>query len=220
MDAQVAQIFQLIALYFVYYIGVPALILFIIWRIKQKRDFIQGFSIFSDEKKDKSSAVLEKNNKQLKNLKILLVIFILISIPALNLTFHGLQDISMRRSRNYMSWETEFPAHFDYVVQKIGPNFDGETVIEQMEEDSRDWYLDDIGDQVDLGDIVSSPGRITVYRLRSTQAHPERIVITYSYLSPLPITRSIEFIVLEDKAFLEADNFIVYPMPPSTAAPI
>lgn len=214
------QIFQLIALYFLYYIAIPVLILSVVWKIKQNIDFIKAFTIYNEIRKNKSSAILEKNNKKLKNLKILLVIFILISIPALNLTSYGVQDISMRRTRRYMG-RGFFPGYFDRVEEKIGPTFDTEESIKQMgEEGSKEWYLDDIRDQINLDDLFRLPGRVTVYRLTSTFTYFEQIVITYNYLSPIPITRSIEFVVIDGRAFLETDDLIVYPMPPSMAAPV
>jgi len=212
------QIFQLIGLYFVYYIGVPGLIILIIWKIKQKRDFIKTFIKYNKKQNDKYSSTLESNNKKLKNLQVLFVVLILISMPVLNLAFHGLQDISMHTSRSYLSGETVYPAHIDRVDKKMGPSFNTEDVIEQMEED-RFWYLDDIREQIDLDEITRLPGRITVYLLRPTVSDCEQIVINYAYLSPIPVTRSIEFIVLEEKAFLETNTLVVYPLPPSMAAP-
>jgi len=220
MDVMEAQIFQLIGLYIVYYLGIPGLIIYIIFKIKNKKDFIKVYTTFSGENKEKSSSIIEKNKKELKNFKILLIIFILISIPALHLTSHGLQDISMHRSRNYMSGETAFPAHFDYVEYKFGPSLNREDVIEQMEMDKNvNWFMDDIEEQIDIDEITDPPSRITVYRFKEIPADPIRIVITLDYLTPIPITRSIEFVVIEERAFLEEDNFIVYPMPPTMADP-
>lgn len=214
------QIFHLIGLYFVYYLLVPALVLLTIWKIKEKIGFIKTTLILRDKRKEKSVTLLQKEKKKLRNLQVLFVVILLISMPVLNLTFHGVQDVSMHRSRNYMSWETVFPGHIDRVERKIGPSFDAEDVIEQMEDAGRvEWYLDDIREQIDLDEMTRLPGRMTVYQLRPLQADTERIVINYAYLSPLPITRSIEFMILEEKAFLEADNLVVYPMPPSMAAP-
>jgi len=214
------QIFQFIGLYFVYYIVIPALIVFTIWKIKQKKDFIKTFSLYNEDEEEKYNSTLEESNKKLKNLQILFVVLILISIPVLNITFQGLQDISMHTTRYYLSDETVYPAHIDRVEGKFGTSFDTTRVIEQMEESEyEDWYLDDIRDQIDLEEIFRFPGRITVYKLRSTTSHPEQIVITYSYFSPIPITRSIEFIIIRDKAFLETNRIIAYPMPPSLASP-
>ncbi len=214
------QLFQMIGLYFLYYIGIPGLIILTIWKIKKKTDFIKGFVIFGEKRIDRYSPLLKKHNKDLQNLQILLVIMILISMPLLNLTFYGLQDISMHRSRSYLSGETVFPGHIDRVGGKIGPSFDTDDVIEQMETDRYiDWYLGDIREQIDLDELDRFPGRITVYQIRRTMSGPEKIVVVYSYLSPVPITRSIQFIVLQEKAFLEADTTVVYPMPPSIAAP-
>jgi len=212
-------IFQLIALYSVYYLAIPGLIFLIIWKIKQEKDFIKALTRHNEDKGDKFSDTLRKNSKKLKNLQILLVIFILISMPVLNLTFHGLEDTSIRRSRDY-SGRGYFPAHIDRVDEKIGPTFDSEAVIEQMTEaEFENWYLDDIREQVDLDEIFRLPGRVTVYRLGETMSEYEQIVINYAYLSPIPITRSIEFTIMEEKAFLETNRIIAYPIPPSLAAP-
>ncbi len=220
MDMMEAQIFKLIGLYVVYYLVIPGLTIYIILKIKEKRGFIRTFAKFNDEEIEKYSSILEKNRKKLQNLTILLVIFILISMPALHLASHNLQDISMHRRRNYLSGETIFPAHFDYVVDKIGPTIDGESVIEQMETGGyRNWHFDDIQSELDIEDITSPPSRITVYRFREISSYPQRIVITIDYLTPIPISRSIEFVVIQGRAFLEEDKFIAYPMPPTMAAP-
>ncbi len=210
------QIFQLIGLYFVYYIGIPGLIIFMIWMIKRKRDFIKTSIIFREKRKGRSSPLIQEEKKKLKLLQISFVVLLLMAIPLLNLTFYGLQDVNMRRSRDYSSWETVFPGHHDLVEKRIGPSFDAEEVIEKMEEDVRmEKYLEDIRDQIDLDKLVRSPGWITVYQVRRTRAYPERIVINFGYLSPIPITRSLDFVIVEGRAFLEGDNLVVYPMPPS-----
>lgn len=214
------QIFSLIGLYFVYYLVIPGAIIFMIFKIKQKRDFIDVFTTYWGEEKEGFDHILKENKKQLKNLQVLLVIFILISMPLLNVTFYGLQDISIHSTRFYKSSQTIYPAHIDLVDEQIGPTFDKEDAIERIEEDRYGgWYLDDIRDQIDLDKLMRSPGRITIYKLQSTSSHPERVVITHSYLSPVPITRSIQFTVIAGKAFLEEDQLVVYPMPPSIAAP-
>jgi len=214
------QVFQMIGLYFVYYIGIPTLIAFLLWKIKQQKDFIKAFSTYNKDQEDDVDLTLEENNKILRNLQILFVVLILISLPVLNLTFHGLQDISMHRTRYYLSDETVYPAHVDRVNEKIGPSLNTEEVLERMKKaEYEDWHLDDIRAQIDLEDILRFPGRVTVYKLASTTSMPEQIVISYSYLSPIPITRCLEFIIIEGKAFLETNRLVAYPMPPSLAAP-
>ncbi len=212
-----SQIFQLIGLYSLYYIGIPGLLFVTIWRIKQKSDFIKGSIKFGG--KEKVSAEIESEKSKLKKLQILFVVLLLISVPALNLTFYGIQDISMHRTRSYASEQTIFPGHIDRVGSRIGPTFDTEAVIKQMEDAEHvDWYLEDIRDQIDLDKLVRSAGRITIYKLKRTLNDHERVVINYAYLSPIPMTRYIEFVVVKGEAFLEADNLVVYPMPPSMAA--
>ncbi len=214
-----AGIFQLMALYFLYYIAIPVLIGLMIFKIKQKKDFIKALTRHNEDQVDKLSATLRKDRKKLKNLQILLVIFILISIPALNLASHGLEEISMRRTRFYAGG-VYFPTRIDRVEEKIGPTLNSEEVIEQMKNSqSEDWYVDDILDQVDFENIFRLPGRVTVYRLAETMSEHEQIIINYAYLSPIPITRSIEFTIIEGKAFLETNTLVVYPLPPSMAAP-
>jgi len=212
-------IFQLIALYSLYYIAIPGLIGLMILKIKQKKDFIKALTRHNEDQGDKLATTLRKNRKKLKNLQVLLVIFILISIPALNLASHRLEEISMRRTRFYMG-DVYFPTRIDRVEEKIGPTLNSEEVIEQMKNSqSEDWYVDDILDQVDFENIFRLPGRVTVYRLAETMSEHEQIIINYAYLSPIPITRSIEFTIIEGKAFLETNTLVVYPLPPSMAAP-
>ncbi|MFP3872115.1 MAG: hypothetical protein ACLFVL_04465 [Candidatus Aenigmatarchaeota archaeon] len=210
-------LFQLIGLYFIYYVGVPSLITLTIWKIKQKHDFLKGFKTFSAENRD--SSILKKNNKRVKILQVLLIIFILLSVPALHMTSNRLTDITMHRSRSYLSYETVFPAHVDFVAEKIGPNSDVEAVIEEMEKSTTDWHLDDIREEVDLEEITRFPGTLTVYQMRSTVSHFEKIVINYAYFSPIPVTRSLQFTVIQEKAFLEEDKTLVYPMPPTVLSP-
>ncbi len=214
------QIFQLIGLYSVYYILMPGLIFLMILKIKEKAGFIKTMMILKQNRKRRTSDILKENKKALRNLQVLFVVLLLVSMPVLNLTFYGLQDISMHRSRNYLSGETVFPAHFDLVDEKLGPGFDTEDVIQQMEE-KRDIerYMEDIQYYVSLDELTQLPGWLTVYLMRETSSTYQRIVINYAYLSPVPITRSIEFVIVEKEAFLESDNLVVYPMSPSRAAP-
>ncbi len=214
----VHQVFQLLALYLIYYLLIPGLILFTIWKIKKKGDFIKVIAMFKDGQDDKSSKLIRENKGKLRKFKVLLVVLILISIPALNLTSHLIQDVSMHRSRLYLSGETVFPGHFDLIDEKIGPSFDADEVLEKMDSGEEDWYLESIKGEVDLDQLTRYPGRMTVYKISGSFGRQERVVINYDFLSPLPFTRSLEFIIIEEEAFLEADNTVIYPMPPSMAA--
>ncbi len=80
------------------------------------------------------------------------------------------------------------------------------------------WFLEDIREEIDLEQFTRFPGRLAVYYLDKDDVG-ELIVITYSYLSPLPITKSFTFIVGKDEVSLYQENTIIYPSNPSNIDP-
>ncbi|MBS3817224.1 MAG: hypothetical protein KGY76_06645 [Candidatus Thermoplasmatota archaeon] len=215
----IPEVYELLILYFLYYLGIPGLIIFVVWKMKEKRDFIESMEELNDNKIGAYSDALTDSKKNLKKIQVVFVVLFLMSMPVLNLTGNTLQNISLHSTRDYGSWETDFLAVIDRVGREIGPSFDTDEVIEQLEENKDRWYLEDIQNQISFQEISQVPGTLAVYQLREITSDFERIVITYDYLSPIMITKYIEFIIVEDEAFLEAEKTILYPMPPSFATP-
>ncbi len=78
----------------------------------------------------------------------------------------------------------------------------------------RNWFIEGVREDVDLESLTRIPGRLGVYHLNKRDAG-EFLVITYSYLSPLPITRTFIFLVVNEEASLYQERTIVYPSDPS-----
>ncbi|MFP4000345.1 MAG: hypothetical protein ACLFU5_00380 [Thermoplasmata archaeon] len=80
------------------------------------------------------------------------------------------------------------------------------------------WYIEDVREEIDLDRLTRLPGSLAVYYLDKSEAG-EFMVITYSYLSPVPITRYFVFFVFEDEASLFKEDTLVYPENPAKIDP-
>ncbi len=83
---------------------------------------------------------------------------------------------------------------------------------------TRDWFINDIRQHVDLERLASFPGRLGVYYLEKRD-FGDFMVVSYDYFSPLPVTRNFVFLIHEDRAFFYEENTIVYPSNPSNIDP-
>ncbi len=207
--------------YIAYYALFPLIIISLVWIIFKKRNFILG-TIYFGGKEDKSPSALKENLKDLKKLQVYLVVTLLLLMPLLNSTFFWLADETMDRKRVFRGEGS----YIDRPVEsQIGPTFDIEKVIERMEEDDHhweDWLLEDIRDEIDFDEITRLPGRLGVYYLRRAATRENHVIITYSYLSPIPITIVYGFNVVPEQEIiflLEGPDTLIYPMDPADVDP-
>ncbi|MBS3816266.1 MAG: hypothetical protein KGY76_01740 [Candidatus Thermoplasmatota archaeon] len=214
---------ELIGLFAVYYLIFPLGLIYLAWEIWKKKDYIEGERGFDRDIEGSTSSHMEDDVKKLKKLQVILVVFLIIFLPVTNVLSSSLTDIYMDKDQKVVS---AFGASISMhpVNRQIGPSFDTQSVIEKMEDSEKTWYLDDIRAQIDLEGLTSIPGRLAVYKMSRPMAE-SNIVITYAYLSPLPIIRVFGFIIFEgseeygDGAELWEDETIVYPMNPAGGDP-
>ncbi|MEF8832961.1 MAG: hypothetical protein V5A66_05540 [Candidatus Thermoplasmatota archaeon] len=103
---------------------------------------------------------------------------------------------------------------YNPVAEKIGPSYDTDSIIEEMEKNSDFWHLEDIRSQIDLEEITKLPGQLSVYY--QDKMHWNYVLITYTYLSPIPITRVYGFRIIEEGevAALRVAETVIYPLDP------
>lgn len=80
------------------------------------------------------------------------------------------------------------------------------------------WFIEDVREAIDLERLTRFPGRLSVYYLDKADIG-NLLLITYSYLSPLPITRTFTFLIYEGEASLDQENTIIYPLNPANIDP-
>jgi len=207
-------------LYFVYYVLFPLGLIIPILIIWRKKDFITGISKFGEGREDRSSPMLRKHMGDIKKLQVFLVVFLLIFLPVMNFTFSDLSDITMSRDRRYFGGLGRSRV-YDPVRRQIGPYRDTDAVLEEMRQNPDDWYLEDIEEQLDFDEITRIPGEMAVYFLDKRDSR--HIVITYTYLSPIPISRVYGFwvydMIEDERASLEKQETVIYPMNPANTDP-
>lgn len=84
----------------------------------------------------------------------------------------------------------------------------------------RNWFIEEVREEVDLDRLTRLPGRLAVYFLEKRSPRERFLVVTYNYLSPLPITRTFAFSVFENEAFFVEEDIIIYPEDPSNIDPL
>jgi len=209
---------SLLGLYLVYYLVLPLGFIFLIWKIWQKRDELKGASEFGSRKKN--SPELKKKVGEMERLQVFFIIFLLLFIPSSTLISSQIQEVSIEYDRMAAGG---FGQSIEYrqVKRQLGPSYDTESIISEMETapSYRSWYIEDIREEVDLERLTRLPGRLAVYYLDKRETREQFVIITYSYFSPLPITRTFVFRVFDDEAFFYEENTIVYPGNPSNIDP-
>jgi len=206
-------------LYIVYYILFPVGFILLLNEILSKRDYLENLKSYGEERTKKNKKAIDETEADFKKLQVMLVVFILLLIPAVNFTFYGLQEITIDRARIYHGGFSS--TLYSPLERQIGPTTDIDSVLREMEEstDREPWYLEDIKEEIDFDDLTRFPGRLAVYYLRKRDTGMEHIVITYNYFSPLPITRVYGFNIFHDSAHLAEEDTIVYPLNPSGVDP-
>jgi len=206
-------------LYIVYYVLFPVGFILLLKKILSKRDYLENLKSYGEERKKKNKKAIDETKTDLKKFQVILVVFILLFIPAVNFTFYGLQEITVDRARIYHGGFSS--TLYSPLERQIGPSTDIDLVLREMEESSErePWYLEDIKEEVDFDDLTRFPGRLSVYYLIKRDTGMKHIVIAYNYFSPLPITRVYGFNIFRDSAHLAEEDTIVYPLDPSGVDP-
>lgn len=208
----------LILLTITYYVVLPLVFIYPIIVIIKKKNYLKGTVFFSKGREDSSKPIIKKSFFSIQRFKIFFVIYILIFIPLTHLNSTELMDRHIQIDRS------PAPGPGEGVIYnpvpnwgKIGPYFDTNEVLREMRREPERWHLENITDELDFDEISRIPGRLTAYYQQ--KVYWDYIILTYSYLSPLPITRVYGFRIIEDEAFLRYEDTIVYPMSPDQADP-
>ncbi len=213
--------FRILSLmYFIYYILIPIGIITILAFIYKAKDFSSGGSKFFYSHKKGEMDYLEEGLISFKKFQALLVLFLLLSLPFLTFSSIFITDQSLHRER-FQSPEAKSK---DYVIRDpvdkaLVSTFDTRSVIEKMKKNPDYWHTDQILEQVDLNKISQIPGRLAVYRIDHEEMN--QVIITHTYFSPIPITKSFGFVITsEGKADLVEEKTLVYPINPGAAEAI
>jgi len=211
---------QMLGLTLIYYVILPVGLIFLVWKIWQKKDELQGISDFGSKKKN--APELKKKIGEMERLQVFLIIFILIFMPVSSLVSYQIQDLSLEYDRMPVGGFGESIEYRQLRGEPLGPSYDSDSIISEMEADDSTWHIEDIREEVDLESLTRLPGALTVYYLDVRATGEEFIVITYNYFSPIPVTRSYVFFVDVDGVFLHpeyGEQTIVYPVSPTYLDP-
>lgn len=208
-------------LYLIYYIFPLGFIILIV-QIWQKKSELRGTTYFSKGREIDSSAVMKDDRKDIKNFQVAIVLLILLFMPLSHYSSTTLSDGLMDRDRIFRGEGS----YIDNPVEtKIGPSSDTDSVIGEMERNDlywADWIIDGIKEEIDFDELTRLPDRLGVYKLRRSATREEHVIITYSYFSPIPITKVYGFGMLSGQKEIwlqEGPNTIIYPMDPADADP-
>lgn len=220
-------------LYITYY-TLPLVFMIPVLLIWKKKSIMRGTSDFSKGREYESSKVLKSKKKDIKIFQVTLILLILLFMPLAHYSSSTLSDGLMDRHRVPQG----SGSYIDKPVEhQIGPSSDTDAVIKEMEDEKyywHDWVVEGIKDEIDFDEITRLPGRLGVYYLERSSGviggkggiggtFEHNVVITYSYFSPIPITKVYGFFVMpeQENIFLrEGPNTVIYPMDPADADPL
>ncbi len=206
-----------IFLYFVYYLVFPLIFLILLGWLWKDKNYLEGsFDFFTSlQDSDNLFKNIRKKKTRIKKVQTAMVVFFLIFVPTIALSSGSMTEINMHREEFYYTGPLGgYLVTRDPVRETIGPSFNTEWVIEQMKKDPSEWYTGQVLAQVDLKKIGKIPGRMKVYRMDFRTKN--EIIITYTYISPIPITRVFGFRISLDgeEANLVRRGTVIYPMDP------
>lgn len=103
----------------------------------------------------------------------------------------------------------------DPVIYQIKPTYDINSVKDKMEKYPNSFHPEIVYDAIDINELTKIPGKMAVYRLGG-----DRILVTYTYLSPYPIVKgfAINLFEYEEKIdYTVEEETFVYPEYPGKA---
>ncbi|MGM0510134.1 MAG: hypothetical protein ACQESD_03290 [Thermoplasmatota archaeon] len=107
-------------------------------------------------------------------------------------------------------------AYQDPVIYSLGPSYDVQEIESKMKDKPNRWHYEQIDEAVDIDNLTRYPGSLAVYRLLR-----DRVIVTYTYLSPCPMIRTFGFVIKEvdgEELFLLIDqDTIIFPGNPTKA---
>jgi len=206
-----------------YYLLMPGVILPFVWYIHQEKVTLDTY-----EKKRKATKKYGEKDadsrealvKKIKRFEIVFLIAVMILLPSLHLTTSMYCDNEIHREL-YGGTGVKGPAYAyqDPVLFSLGPSYNIDKVESKMKEKPDIWHYEQIEEAIDLDDLTRYPGSLAVYRLLR-----QRVIVTYTYLSPYPIIKTYGFVVKqvdgEELFILMKKDTIIFPENPSKAGKI
>ncbi len=207
--------------YVIYYL-IPVAFIIISWKLWYDKGYLNSFWTGWNKQK------LEKEYKKLKiKLYKTIAIFVIVLLITLSIWgFVATEIIDHQLKRERIGGSVFSPVFRDPVTHQIGPSYELDPILEEMEDNPGIWIPEELQGKVDFEDLTSIPGRLTVYRLRQELFGP-RIIITYTYISPLPITRAygFQFEIPEEDGeevvfYVAREENYLFPMDPGAVSEI
>ncbi len=167
-------------LYIVHYVVIPGAIIFISWKLWYDRAYLNAFGVHKDKLKNEYKKFRVKWYKTMT----IFVVVLIIALSIWGFTTSEMFDYQIKRGKIIDG--------VNPVEHQLGPSYDLDYILESLEENPSIWMTEDLQEKVDFDELTSIPGRLAIYRLHPGLFGP-RIIITYTYASPLPISRAFGF---------------------------
>lgn len=203
-----------------YYFLLPGILLPFIWIVYQKKKTLKTYEERRSKRnkfRDTDADSRESTAKSIKKYQTIMIVLFLILLPLWHVTTTMYCDHGMHRElwgkSGYLG-----PAYSisDPVQESIGPSYDIERVKSQMKEAPKMWGYEQVNEAIDFDELTKLPGSLAVYRIRL-----QRLVVTYTYLSPYPIIKTFGFMIKlvesEPVFMLMSKDTLIFPQNPNSA---
>lgn len=202
-----------------YFVLFPLIFIILSYYLYRIRHDLKALSNLKNKDKLIKKSI-KKSYSRIKKLEALFIICIILFIPFTYFLGASYTETMMHREERggTSAFGRSYPI-LDPVVYEIGPSYDLKKIKDQMYNKTNIWHPDSVFDQVNLEKLDKYPGRFTAYRLRDN-----RIIITYQYLSPVPILKSYGFSLVSinetERPLLMREHSVIYPQNPDDASRI
>ncbi len=196
-----------------YYFLFPIVFIILSFYLYRYRHDLKALSNLEDKDKVIKKSI-HVSYSRIKKIEALFVICILIFIPFTYFLTASFSDTMMHREERggTSAFGRSYPI-MDPVVYEIEPTEDLEKLKNKMNDSVSIWHPEDVLKQIDLDRLDRFPGKFSAYRLRDS-----RLVITFQYVSPIPIIKSYGFSLVPvndtERPLLMREESITYPYNP------
>ncbi|MGM0509791.1 MAG: hypothetical protein ACQESD_01510 [Thermoplasmatota archaeon] len=206
-----------------YLLTLPILMVITFYMFLYSRSFLEYFDSLthkdnSHKNKSKKNADIVRNEKtKMRKYEAMVAVILLLVVLSWSPAASDIADQGVHREIKGQGGALEIYIT-DPVIHSLGPSYDTDSMIEEMEEKPRIWLPEEVDDYVDLEDITRLPGRLAIYRL-----YGGRYIITYTYLSPFPIIKAYGFLLNDNGdeiIHFSGEDTILYPFNPARAGDI
>lgn len=196
-----------------YYFLFPIIFIILSFYLYRYRHDLKALSNLENKDKVVKKSI-HVSYSRLRKLEAVFVICILIFIPFTYFLSASFSETMMHREERGGTsvFGRSYPI-MDPVVYEIKPTEDLKEMRNKMNDSESIWHPEKILSQVDLERLDKFPGKFSAYRLRDN-----RIVITFQYISPVPIIKAYGFSLVPvndtERALLMRVTSITYPSNP------